>query len=320
MTDPIPSWPGEAVALDAGEVFVRTAPAPAGAEPAVFVHGLGGSSRNWTDLMGLLSERNPDNPAAPPLAAEAVDLPGFGYSPARADGDYSIDAAASAVISLIDRRGRWPVHLIGNSLGGAVATRVAGRRPDLVRTLTLVSPALPDLRPRLLPIRMVAFCAPGVGRWALERMAGIPAADRTARTIAEMYADPSLIHPSRLSEEVAELIRRDGLGYAGEVLIRSARALVAEYTRRGPASLWRDAARVTAPALVIYGSHDRLVNPVMAIRAARVFRNGRVVVLPRVGHVAMMERPDLVAREMRGFLAAVAAAEAARGQRARVAS
>jgi pimeloyl-ACP methyl ester carboxylesterase len=58
----------------------------------------------------------------------------------------------------------------------------------------------------------------------------------------------------------------------------------------------------------------------MAIRAARVFRNGRVVVLPRVGHVAMMERPDLVAREMRGFLAAVAAAEAARGQRARVAS
>jgi len=51
-----------------------------------------------------------------------------------------------------------------------------------------------------------------------------------------------------------------------------------------------------------------------------VFRNGRVVVLPRVGHVAMMERPDLVARETRGFLAAVAAAEAARGQRARVAS
>ncbi len=317
MTDPIPSWPGAAVALDLGEVFVRTGPAPADAEPAVFVHGLGGSSRNWTDLMGLLAERKADGPA-PPLAGEAIDLPGFGYSPARADGDYSVDAGAAAVISLIEKRGRWPVHLIGNSLGGAVATRVAGRRPDLVRTLTLISPALPDLRPRLLPLRMVAFCAPGVGRWALERLAGIPAADRTARTIAEVYADPGLIHPARLSEEVADLIHRDGLSYAGEVLIRSARALVAEYTRHGPASLWRDAARVTAPTLVIHGSHDRLVNPVMAVRAARVFRKARVVVLPRVGHVAMMERPDLVAREIRGFLAASAAAAPA--QRTRAAS
>ena len=59
--------------------------------------------------------------------------------------------APPSVISLIEQRGNWPVHLIGNSLGGAVSTRVAARRPDLVRTLTLISPALPDLRPRLLP-------------------------------------------------------------------------------------------------------------------------------------------------------------------------
>lgn len=316
MTDPIPAWPGAPVALDVGEVFVRTGSAAADAEPAVFVHGLGGSSRNWTDLMQLLTERDPDDPAVPPLAGEAIDLPGFGYSPARADGDYSIGGHAAAVIALIDKRGRWPVHLIGNSLGGAVATRVAARRPDLVRTLTLISPALPDLRPRLLPIRVVALCAPGFGRWAMERMAQIPAPDRTARTIAEVYADPGLMHPVRLSEEVAELVRRDGLAYAREVLIRSARALVSEYARRGPGSLWRDAARVTAPTLVLHGSNDRLVNPATAIRAAQVFRNVRVVVLPRIGHVAMMERPDLVAREMRGFLAATAPA----GQRSRVAS
>ena len=86
------------------------------------------------------------------------------------------------------------------------------------------------------------------------------------------------------------------------MLLGSGRALVAEYTRRGPGSLWRDAARVTAPTLVIHGSHDRLVNPATAARAARTFRYGRVVVLPRIGHVAMMERPDLVAAEMREFL------------------
>ena len=64
-----------------------------------------------------------------------------------------------------------------------------------------------------------------------------------------------------------------------------------------------DAVRVTAPTLVIYGSHDRLVRPAMAAPAARAFRHGRVVVLSRTGHVAMMEHPGLVAKEMRELFA-----------------
>jgi pimeloyl-ACP methyl ester carboxylesterase len=65
---------------------------------------------------------------------------------------------------------------------------------------------------------------------------------------------------------------------------------------------------------VIHGSHDRLVNPSTAGRAARTFKWCRVVVLPGVGHVAMMERPDLAAAEIRGFLAtAEATTPATRG-------
>src|SRR5215469_9384560 len=284
---PISPWPGELVRLDIGEVFVRTAPAsPDGvSEQGVFVHGLGGSATNWTDLMGLLSH---GEHGAPPLASAAIDLPGFGFSPPPADAGYSLAARAAAVISLIEKLGTWPVHLVGNSLGGAISTRIAARRPDLVRTLTLISPALPDLRPRLLPI---------------------PPERRTEMTINDLFADPSLMHRDRRAEAVAEVIRRDGLDYAGDALLRSGRALVTEYTRSGPGSLWRDAARVTAPTLIIHGSHDRLVNPTTAARAARSFRYGRAVVLPRIGHVAMMERPDLVAAEMQEFIAAAARAE-----------
>jgi pimeloyl-ACP methyl ester carboxylesterase len=310
MADPIAPWPGALVALDIGDVFVRTAPAAgvAGvAEPALFVHGLGGSSRNWTDIMDLLSR--PDESvgqgpgAGPVLASAALDLPGFGYSPVPANRDYSIDACVAAVVALIDKRGRWPVHLVGNSLGGAVCTRVAARRPDLVRTLTLISPALPDLRPRLIPLRVAAVILPGLGRRALARLELVSAQERTVQTIRDLYVDPTRMHPDRIREEVDEVTRRDGLGYQSEVLIGSARALVTEYTRRGARTLWRDAARVTAPTLVIHGSHDRLVNPVTGARAARVFPSAHVVVLPRIGHVAMMERPDLVARVMRGFFA-----------------
>jgi pimeloyl-ACP methyl ester carboxylesterase len=311
MADPIPPWPGAAVALGTGDVFVRTAPAPAGAEPALFVHGLGGSSRNWTDLMDLLSRPGGAAepglasrlPAGPVLSGEAIDLPGFGHSPVPRGGDYSVGASADAVIALIDRQGRWPVHLIGNSLGGAVCTRVAARRPDLVRSLTLISPAMPDLRPRLLPMRVAAMGLPGLGRWALARLEQVPAEHRTARMISEVYADPKCVHPLRVREEMDEVTRRDGLGYQAEVLIGSARALVTEYLRWGAGTLWRDAARVTAPTLVIHGSHDRLVNPATAARAARVLKTAHVVVLPRIGHVAMMERPDMVAKLIREFLA-----------------
>lgn len=306
LADPIPAWPGELVPIPSGAVYVRSAPAAAaGSEPALFVHGLGGSSTNWTDLMDLLRRPAPGGlpAAAPALAGEAIDLPGFGRSPLPADHDYSIDARARAVIDLIETRHRWPVHLVGNSLGGAVCTRVAGRRPDLVRTLTLISPALPDLWPRLIPLRVALASAPAVGPWLVRRVSRMPAEARTSATVADVYLDPGLLHPSRLAEEVAEIRRRDGLGYSHEVLIGSARALVTEYARSGPRSLWRDAARVTAPALVIYGSHDRLVRPAMAGRAARTFRGARVVVLPQLGHVAMLERPDLVAAHMRELLA-----------------
>jgi pimeloyl-ACP methyl ester carboxylesterase len=301
---PIQPWPGELVRLTAGDIFVRSTPALPGAEPAVFVHGLGGSALNWTDLMGLLSN---GGTAGAPMACDALDLPGFGFSPPPADGDYSVAARAAVVIELIEKRAVGPVHLIGNSLGGAISTRVAARRPDLVRTLTLISPALPDLTPRLLPARLAVVAMPGVGRWLLGKMLTMTPERRTDTSIGELYADPTRFLPERRAEAIAEVTRRDRLSYSIDALLGSTRALVAEYTRPGRTSLWQDAARVTAPTLLIHGSHDRLVNPAMAGRAARTFRDCRAVVLPRIGHVAMMERPELVAAEMREFLRGVGA-------------
>ena len=223
---------------------MRSAPAPDDAEPALCVHGLEGSSRNWTDLMDLLRTR---------LACEALDLPGFGDSPPRPDGRYSIAALAQTVIALIKQRG--PVHLIGNSLGGAVCVKVAATRPDLIRTLTLISPALPDSRPRLDLLRFPVISLPRVGaRLIRQYQVALPPERRVADVIATCYSDPGLFPQARFAAEVAELTRRDSLEYAAAALMGSARALTAEFLRKGRHSAWRDAARVTAPSLVIYGS------------------------------------------------------------------
>jgi pimeloyl-ACP methyl ester carboxylesterase len=302
LPEPIPHWPGHLVDLPGDQLFVRAAPAAEGAEPAVFVHGLGGSSTNWTDLMDLLSRPADGKPGARVLACAAMDLPGFGGSPPPASGDYSIDAHATAVIRFIAEQDLGPVHLIANSMGGAMCIKVAARRPDLVKTLTLVSPALPDLRPRPLPIRLALATIPGFGPAVMDSLRRMPAEARTDRVLRDVYTDPGVVHPARRSAEIAEVLRRDTLIYANHAVIMSARSLVLEYFKVGRRSLWRDAADVKAPALILHGSHDRLVNPVMAGKAARAFPTARVLVLSGVGHVAMMERPDLVSAEIRAFL------------------
>jgi pimeloyl-ACP methyl ester carboxylesterase len=304
-TPPIPHWPGRLVSLGDHQVYVRSDPGPEGAEPALFVHGLEGSSRNWTDLIDLLRPR---------LACDAVDLPGFGDSPPRPDGRYSIAALAQTVIALIGRQERGPVHLIGNSLGGAVCVKVAATRPGLIRTLTLISPALPDSRPRLDLLRFPVMSLPRVGARLIGQYQVLPPERRVADVITTCYSDPALFPQARFATEVAELTRRDSLGYAAAVLTGSLRTLTAEFLRKGRHSAWRDAARVTAPSLVIYGSRDRLVDARMAGRAAHQFKDAKIVVLPRTGHVAHMEHPGLVAAEI-GIL--LAAGQGAQGGRAR---
>src|SRR5258707_2564914 len=302
----MPLWRGESVSVaTAGDVFVRTAsPAQPGTgegEPALCVHGFGGSSTNWTDLMHLLSGAQvPDRPLAgldldPLFSCDAIDLPGFGYSPPAHDSSYSVSGQAATVAAFIEGRGRGPVHLLGNSLGGAVCTRLAATRPELVKSLTLIAPAMPDLRPRPTPARFPALCVPKIGGWLLSRAQRLPARTRVELSIGTIYFDGSCVHPDRIAADIAEVERRDGLGYSEAVLLRCARSIVAEYLRRGTGSLWRDAANVTAPTLVIYGSHDRLVDPRMAGPAAPAFRRRPGGGLPRTRHSAHEERPPAVA-------------------------
>ncbi|WP_219471132.1 alpha/beta fold hydrolase, partial [Nonomuraea rhizosphaerae] len=108
---------------------------------------------------------------------------------------------------------------------------------------------------------------------------------------------------ARLREAVEELRRRDRLAYTAAAMLGSVRGIVAEYFRRGDGNLWSQAALVQAPTLIIHGKHDRLVRPAMAAKAARTFRQVRLVWLPRAGHVAQMELPRVVAAEARRVIA-----------------
>ena len=291
----IPPWPGEIVRIRGVDLFVRHTPNRSGSgEPALYVHGLGGASTNWTDLADLLADR---------LDGEAVDLPGFGRSGPVPRSGYSPLGHGRTVVSLLEHRGRGPVHLFGNSLGGAVAVVVAAIRPDLVRTLTLVSPALPALRPRRgSDVTLPLLLLPGLSRLVERRLAALPP-QRRARAVLELcFADPSVVPDNRFAEAVEEVARRRDLPWAMEAFTASLRGLVLSYALVGERSLWRYAASVRAPTLVVWGTEDRLVPVSIAPRVARAIPDARLLVLPDVGHVAQLERPEKVARAFLGML------------------
>ncbi|WP_448615733.1 alpha/beta fold hydrolase [Modestobacter sp. URMC 112] len=308
----VPPWPGEQVPVAGGRVFVRHTPwvGPVGGpadpaddaphERALYVHGLGGASTNWTDLAALLAVR---------FDGYALDLPGFGRSAPPPGGSYSMRRHVQAVVDVLEwvvaRPGPGqgqPVHLLGNSLGGLVSLWVATRRPDLVATLTLVSAAMPVYRvPAAFDRAIALVLLPGVPALAEKRLAGVSPEQRVRNLVRMCIGDPSRVPAERLTEAVEELREHDAQPWAGQALTRSLRGLMTSYLRFGRANAWRMARSVRMPSLVVWGDHDRLVDPVLAPRLAAALPDARLQVLPGVGHLAMLESPEATARAVLGL-------------------
>jgi pimeloyl-ACP methyl ester carboxylesterase len=295
--DLISPWPRVDEVLSDRTLSVRYAPttSPDGpaAPNAVFVHGLGGSSLNWTDLMGLLQ---------PQVNGYAVDLGGFGQSPPPRDGDMSPGGHARGLARFIAERQLGPVHLFGNSMGGAVALQLAAHRPDLIRSLTLISPALPSLRPTKANAHLPVIAVPGVGEKLIGKYSEVDVTQRVQGTIDVCFADPSRIPPQRLAEAVDAASLHDNYPYAGEAFLATLRGLLKTYFDPGPNRPWKLAERVTAPTLVIYGRKDPLVDSRAAHRVTKHFSNAHVIVLPDSGHVPQMEHPEFVAAAWDRFI------------------
>lgn len=305
----LPPWPGEQLAVRGGEVFVRSTPwtgpvdgtADEPRERALYVHGLGGASTNWTDLAALLAVR---------FDGWAVDLPGFGRSAPAPRGRYSIRGHVRAVVDVLehitglpgDGEGR-PVHLVGNSLGGLVSLLVAGRRPDLVASLTLISPAMPVYRvPAAFSRALLLLLVPGIPSLAARRIGGITPEESVRAMVRMCFGDPAAVPPERLEQAVQEMRERAEQPWADRALTHSMRGLIASYLKVGAANAWRAARTLTPPTLVVWGSRDRLVDPALAPRLAAVVPDSRLLVLEGVGHVAMLEAPEPTARAVLGMV------------------
>lgn len=250
----------ETVDLGGGRVAAFLRAGGGEGAPVVLVHGFGGDKTNW-----LFNQEA----VAAGRAAYAFDLAGHGESGLPGE-DASPAALAADLAAALDALGVGAAHLVGHSLGGAVAIRLAQARPDLARSLALIAPA--GLGPEVDAGYVEGFLAAGRRkpmRDALERL----------------FADSSVV-TGEMVEEALRLKRQDGVPEALRAV-----ADAAFPGGRQAEDLRPVLAGLGLPVLVVWGAADAIVPAAQAEGLP-----GEVHVLPGAGHMPHMERAAEVNR------------------------
>ncbi len=266
-----PQPPHRAELLQAGDTRVRTLRAGAGDMTLVLLHGYGEHLLTWRGVF---------DPLAASHRVIAFDLPGFGGSE-KPDRPYTLGMMAGEVAGFLDRWARGPVVLVGHSMGGAVAARVALDRPDLVDALVLIAPA--GLRIGLGPITHDATPAraTAIGVWEAARAFVTPLHD------PEWMAEPAGMAEYNPTTDPA--FRRS-----------TGRALL-EFDFQG---IGEDFGQIRQPTLLIWGTGDPVIPIAIGEEVADLLPCRQWVRLERTLHRPQAERPDTVASLLRSFLAA----------------
>jgi pimeloyl-ACP methyl ester carboxylesterase len=252
---------------------------PRDAPAILLLHGFGASLHTWEPWAAALQGD---------YRVVRLDLPGFGLSDPDPAADYSDERGVAILVALLDRLGIDRATIVGNSLGGRLAWRLAADRPDRVERLVLISPD--------------GFASPG---FAYDRPAEVPGSLQLMRHVlptplVRMSIAPAYADPRRLTDDVVTRYRdlMLGPGIRGAMLDRMATTVLVP-----PEPLL---ARITAPTLLLWGELDQMIPVRNARDYLAVLPDARLVTFPRLGHVPHEEAPAESLLVLREFLASAA--------------
>jgi pyruvate dehydrogenase E2 component (dihydrolipoamide acetyltransferase) len=251
---------------EAGGRKIRYARAGQDGDVVLLIHGYGGDRNSWLFLQ---------EPLAAGRRVYALDLPGHGTS-TKDVGDGSVDLLADAAVGVLDaiEPSGTSVHLVGHSLGGAVAAAVAAKDPGRVRSLTLIAPA--------------GFGAE-INAGYLRGFAEAQTRRELKPVVAQLFADESLV-TRQVVDDLLAYKRLDGVDAA-------LRALLGTLLGPDGATQRIDSPSAIAalggavPVTVIWGSADRIIP---AAQADSVKGAVRRHLIDGAGHMPQMERPAQV--------------------------
>lgn len=214
----------------------------------------------------------------------AYDHRGQGKSGRPKTRSITMDQCYEDAVALIETLGIGPVHFAGLSMGGFVGMRLAARRPDLVKSLTLMNTSTgPEDTVR--QYRILNF----VARWL-----GVGTVARKVEPI--LFGETYLNDPAREAER--EALRRHLLSI-DKPIYRAVNGVI----DRNPVD--DEARKITAPTLVIAGAEDAAINPETCRAIAGLIQGAEAVTIPQAGHTSCIEAPDAVNEAMDDFLSAL---------------
>jgi pimeloyl-ACP methyl ester carboxylesterase len=243
--------------------------------PILLVHGFGRSLEDWETQFLPLRQAG--------YRVIAPDLPGSGFSD-RLPTSTTLPGLAQGVLETLDAIGESrPLHVMGNSMGGAVALQLLTSAPDRVATLNLVSSA--GFGPQLHPMIRLAGI-PVIGAVA-SRHPSRPSARMLERLI---YVDPSFATDERIDHALTLARRPDNAAVMHEI----AHSLV---TFRGIRPQWREelmseVSKHPRPTLVLWGDRDRILPGRQVDAVRRLLPHARLHLFRAVGHMPQVEAAE----------------------------
>ena len=268
---------GRSVSVGGESIFVRQS----GAGPdVVLLHGLGDSSLGWQFLEGPLVESG--------YRVTVWDALGAGRSAKPRDGDYSLVAHLRRLEGVLDQLGIERVHLVGHSLGGALALGFAHAHPERTAALCLIDPAA--YREGALTGRWL---------WDVPLLAEIVLGVLSTEMLVDLGLRQNFANAADIPSGLRKLYLREALREAVVAsLIRQERQLVPD-----DAEAWEARHRtIAAPTLVLWGEKDALVPIAQGRRLVQDIEGAELVVLPHLAHSPQLEDPANVLRHVLPFL------------------
>ena len=245
----------------------------------LLVHGLGGAASNWDELVPRLSSR---------FRLLVPELPGHGGS-SPLPAAPALNPFADAVFTVAEREGMLPAAVVGHSLGGVVAVRMALRRPGSVRALVLAASAGISSAARLREALVTLLVLTRPARLVAPHRRLIARAPWLRYPVFGHWevSDPPALSPRAVEGFLAGPVLHTDIGDAG-------RALVLDDPRT-------ELDRLECPALVLWGARDHLVPLEDGIEYAR--RLGAPLrAIAGCGHLLIGERPDACLAALEPFL------------------
>jgi len=243
---------------DVGGRKISYAGAGTDGDVILLVHGYGGDRNSWLFLQ---------EPLAVKYRVYALDLPGHGTS-SKDVGDGSIGVLADAVTGVLDALGADRAHLVGHSMGGAVALAVAAAAPGRIASLTLIAPA--------------GF-GPEINVGYLRGFADAQSRRELKPVVVRLFADESLV-TRQLVDDLLAYKRLDGVDQALHALLG---ALLDGDAQRADAAASLAAIGGAVPVTVVWGRADQIIPAAQAESVPGAVRH----VIDGAGHMPHMERP-----------------------------